>query len=119
MVVTALSLGLVSSCSFTPKRRFFFFFGFYHRKPNRDFFDCVRIIVIANGHLINALTVQYGRTLAACKASQESNGSSMDIDGTETEFEFTHVDSELKDQLYDLADVALQANSDRLAYLEK
>ncbi|KAG0086184.1 hypothetical protein BGZ92_008350 [Podila epicladia] len=72
----------------------------------------------ANEHLINALTAQYGRTLAACKASQVSNGSSMDIDGREIEFEFTHVDSELKDHLYELADVALQANSDRLAYLE-
>ncbi|KAF9320512.1 hypothetical protein BG003_005898 [Podila horticola] len=72
----------------------------------------------ANIHLINALTAQYDRTLAACKASQASNGSSMDIDGTETESEFTHVDSELKNQLYDLADVTLQANSDRLAYLE-
>ncbi|KAG0027832.1 hypothetical protein BGZ81_005242 [Podila clonocystis] len=70
------------------------------------------------GYSVEPWTAQYGRTLAACKSSQASNASSMDIDGTETESEFTHVDTELKDQLYDLADVALQANSDRLAYLE-
>ncbi|KFH70998.1 hypothetical protein MVEG_03844 [Podila verticillata NRRL 6337] len=71
----------------------------------------------ANVHLINALTAQYGRTLTACKASQASNGSSMDIDGVEAA-EFTYVDAELKDQLYNLADVALQASSDRLEYLD-
>lgn len=74
--------------------------------------------IIANVHLINALTAQYDRTLTACKASQASNGSSMDIDGVEA-VEFTLVDAELKDQLYDLADVALQASSDRLEYLDK
>ncbi|KAF9426006.1 hypothetical protein BGZ94_007025 [Podila epigama] len=69
-------------------------------------------------NMIKSLTAQFNRTIAVCKAEQTGNSLSMDVDGNEAEVGLTRIDSELKEQLYGLADVTLQAHSERLQYLE-
>ncbi|KAF8963468.1 hypothetical protein BGZ46_000959 [Entomortierella lignicola] len=62
--------------------------------------------------IIDALTEQYMTTLSICKKTPDSDVDNMDIDGP------SYLNSELHDQLCDLADVTLQAHSERLQYLE-
>ncbi|KAF9940281.1 hypothetical protein BGZ67_008048 [Mortierella alpina] len=66
----------------------------------------------ATENVINALTTQYNRTLEHC------SGSEMDVDSQDGKDTLAELTMELKDQLCDLADVTLQAHSERLQYLE-
>ncbi|KAG0292552.1 hypothetical protein BGZ98_002539 [Dissophora globulifera] len=65
--------------------------------------------------VIKSLTVQYGITLSACKSNVEMETSHMDHDAVDGH---SYLSTELKDQLFDLADVTLQAHSEHLQYLE-
>ncbi|KAK3818833.1 MAG: hypothetical protein J3Q66DRAFT_178778 [Benniella sp.] len=67
--------------------------------------------------VIRSLTAQYSATLAICQANPEEN-IGMDVDSREGADDVSYFSSELKDQLCDLADAALQAHSERLQYLE-
>ncbi|KAG0213244.1 hypothetical protein BGX28_004817 [Mortierella sp. GBA30] len=67
--------------------------------------------------VIKALTAHYLRTLAHCHENLELSQSIMDTDGHGLD-QLTGLTLELKDQLCDLADVTLQAHSERLLYLE-
>ncbi|KAF9106726.1 hypothetical protein BGX27_009041 [Mortierella sp. AM989] len=62
--------------------------------------------------IIEALTAQFMGTLSICNKNLNSEASAMDVDGP------SYLNSELHDQLCDLADVTLQAHSERLQYLE-
>ncbi|CAO3563968.1 unnamed protein product [Mortierella alpina] len=66
----------------------------------------------ATESVINALTTQYKRTLEHC------TGNEMDVDNHDGLDAVADLTMELKDQLCDLADVTLQAHSERLQYLE-
>jgi len=57
-------------------------------------------------------------TLSACKSNVELETSSMDVDDKEEYVGLSQLNSELEDQLCDLADVTLQAHSEHLQYLE-
>ncbi|KAI1311051.1 hypothetical protein EDD11_003558 [Mortierella claussenii] len=62
--------------------------------------------------IIKALTAQYKETLSICKKNLSTSDSDIELDGP------SYLTSELQDQLCDLADVTLQAYSERLQYLE-
>ncbi|KAG0367944.1 hypothetical protein BC939DRAFT_506537 [Gamsiella multidivaricata] len=72
----------------------------------------------ATEDVIKALTAQYMATLSICKSDRESGIDAMDMDDRGGAGGSSHLSSELKDQLCDLADVTLQAHSERLQYLE-
>jgi hypothetical protein len=74
-------------------------------------------INIATEGVIRSLTAQYSATLAICQANPEENVG-MDVDNREGADDVSYFSPELKDQLCDLADAALQAHSERLQYLE-
>ncbi|KAF9986486.1 hypothetical protein BGZ65_007457 [Modicella reniformis] len=67
--------------------------------------------------VVKSLTAQYSATLAICQANPEETGR-MEVDGKDDTNEVSDLSPELKDQLCDLADAALQAHSERLQYLE-
>ncbi|KAI8597958.1 hypothetical protein EDD21DRAFT_407202 [Dissophora ornata] len=69
-------------------------------------------------NVIRSLTAQYMATLSACKSNIELETSSMDVDDKEEFVGLSQLNSELEDQLCDLADVTLQAHSEHLQYLE-
>ncbi|KAF9435504.1 hypothetical protein BGZ76_006163 [Entomortierella beljakovae] len=66
----------------------------------------------ASKSIIKALTALYMTTLSICKKHPNLESGDMEPDGDSS------LGSELQDQLCDLADVTLQAHSERLQYLE-
>ncbi|KAF9547897.1 hypothetical protein EC957_007624 [Mortierella hygrophila] len=68
-------------------------------------------------NIIDTLTKQYSATSNLCAVAPGQNGTSMDVDKVSSE-SLTPLEHELRDQLYDLADLTLQARSEHLHYLE-
>ena len=57
-------------------------------------------------------------TLAACKAVSDDTAA-MDVDGQDQPTGLSDSEVELRDQLYELADVTLQAYSEHILFLER
>ncbi|KAG0251050.1 hypothetical protein BG011_007880 [Mortierella polycephala] len=72
----------------------------------------------ASEQMVKALTDQYKRTLATCRANLEQSAGTMDVDDQIGVDALADITFELKDQLCDLADATLQAHSEHLQYLE-
>lgn len=94
-----------------------------YRKHNTDVYALKSSSIsepwTATENVIRTLTAQYSVTLAICQANPEESNTRMDVDtGKEGSNEVSFFSPELKDQLCDLADAALQAHSERLQYLE-
>lgn len=75
-------------------------------------------ISIATVDIIKGLAAQYDKTLAACKAVSDDT-TAMDVDGQDQRTKLSDSDAELRDQLYELADVTLQAYSEHILFLER